>query len=356
MFFWIVFSQPVHRQIYRLFGKGKACLLDIDQLKWEGAYALIKGVLVLAMLSRILLAGLTLAVVGASMVKPKRRKPKRMGSLQLNGHRLIVGDGTVLPLMRWSTEEEPRAIILGLHGYGDYRRAFRLAGPWFTGYGLELLAYDQRGFGDTASRGEWPGAEALIEDFADVVSILRISYPDLPLHVIGESMGGAVALAGLASGQVEGVDRLIVAAPGVSGDMPLRQLHDSVLRLAALALPWLAIELRRGGRPWLDPSEAARLADDPLILRELSVGTYEGLIELASIASESLRGALPPTMLLYGELDGTVPRRAIDHLARTLDQEQDEVRYYSDRHHLLIHEADAEIVFGDCLEWLRLID
>ena len=308
------------------------------------------------MLSRILLAGLTLAVVGASMVKPKRRMSKRTGALQLNGDRLTVGDGAVLPLMRWPSEGESRAIMLGLHGYGDYRRAFRLVGPWFAERGVELIAYDQRGFGETESRGVWPGADNMIQDFGDTVSILRASYPDLPLYVMGESMGGAVALAGLASGQIDGVDRLIVAAPGVSGDMPLRQLHDSVLRLAALALPWLAIELRRGGRPWLDPSEAARLADDPLILRELSVGTYEGLIDLATIASEHLRGALPPTCLLYGELDGTIPRRAVDDLARALDDPEDDIRYYPDRHHLLLHEADADVVFGDCLAWLRLVD
>ncbi|MGI9450413.1 MAG: alpha/beta hydrolase [Geminicoccaceae bacterium] len=307
------------------------------------------------MLSRILLAGLTLAVVGASMVKPKRRRSKRMGALQLNGDSVTVGDGAILPLMRWPTEGEPRAIMLGLHAYGDYRRAFRLAGPWFAEHGVELMAYDQRGFGETASRGVWPGADELIQDFGDTVAILRASFPDLPLYVIGESMGGAVALAGLASGEVVGVDRLIVGAPGVSGDMPLRQLHDSVLRLAALALPWLAIELRRGGRPWLDPSEAARLADDPLILRELSVGTYEGLIDLATIASDHLRGALPPTFLLYGELDGTIPRRAVDDLARALN-DQDDFRYYPDRHHLLFHEADSDVVFADCLKWLRLID
>ena len=150
-----------------------------------------------------------------------------------------------------------------------------------------------------------------------------------------------------------GVDKLMVASPGVRGDMPLRQLHDSVLRLASLALPWLAIELKRGGRPWLDPSEAARLADDPLILRELSVGTYEGLVDLATMASAAARGELPPTFLLYGELDGTIPRRAIDDLARTLD-ERDEVRYYPDRHHLLLHEAYVEPLLEDCLNWLNV--
>ncbi len=285
------------------------------------------------------------------MVKPRRHATERTGARRLDKDHLIVGDGAKLPIMRWPANPAPRAIMLGLHGYGDYRRSFRLAGPWFAARGVEMIAYDQRGFGETASRGVWPGPDNLIQDFGDAVACLRDAYPRLPIHVLGESMGAAVALAGLGSGEVVGVDRLIAAAPGVRGDMPLRQLHDSVLRLAALALPWLAIELRRGGRPWLEPGEAARLADDPLILRELSIGTYEGLIDLATIASAATRGDLPPTLLLYGELDGTIPRRAVDDLARTLD-DRDDIRYYPDRHHLLLHEADSDAIFADCLNWL----
>lgn len=251
----------------------------------------------MALLSRVLLAGLTLAVVGASMVKPKRRSALRSGRVHLDGDRLTVGDGVVLPAMRWPAKTGPHAVVLALHAYGDYRRSFRLAGPWFAAKGMELIAYDQRGFGETGSRGIWPGADDLIQDFGDAVAAIGAAFPDLPIYVLGESMGAAVALTALASGEVVGVDKLMVAAPGLRGDMPLGQLHDSVLRLAALALPWLAVELRRGGRPWLDPSEAARLADDPLILRKLSVGTYEGLVDLATMASAAVRGALPPTSL-----------------------------------------------------------
>lgn len=304
------------------------------------------------LLSRVLLAGLTLAVVGASMVKPKRRSARRSGKVYLDGDRLTVGDGTVLPAIRWPAKIGPKGVILALHAYGDYRRSFRLVGPWFSAKGMEVIAYDQRGFGETPSRGTWPGPDNLIHDFRDAVTAIQTSFPNVPIYVLGESMGAAVALAGLASGEVEGVDKLIVAAPGVRGDMPLRQLHDSVLRLASLALPWLAVELRRGGRPWLDPSEAARLADDPLILRELSVGTYEGLVDLATMASATVRGDLPPTLLLYGELDGTIPRRAVDDLARSLD-DRDTIRYYPDRHHLLLHEADAETLFEDCMKWIE---
>jgi hypothetical protein len=29
------------------------------------------------------------------------------------------------------------------------------------------------------------------------------------------------------------------------------------------------------------------------------------------------------------------------------------LRIYPERHHLLLHEADAEAVFADCLAWLQ---
>jgi acylglycerol lipase len=304
------------------------------------------------LLSRVLLAGLTVALVAGSLVRPRPAPTPRVHAPKLDQDRLIMGDGTRVPLAVWRPNEAPRAIVLGLHGYGDYRQAFATAGRWLSARGIALLAYDQRGFGETATRGQWPGAEALVQDLADAVEALRAEEPKLPLIVLGESMGGSVALAGLASGRVASVDRLILAAPGVrASDMPLRQLHDLALRLGALALPWLAVELRRGARPWLAPEESARLADDPLILRELSVGTYDGLIELANLASAQPEVELPPTLLLYGELDATIPKAAIEDLAERLG-EQATLRLYPERHHLLLHELNSDELLAEWLDWL----
>jgi alpha-beta hydrolase superfamily lysophospholipase len=303
-------------------------------------------------LSRVVLAGLTVALIAGSALRPREIRRRRYGLPALTAGALVTGDGEQLPLISWLPDRSPAALILGLHGYGDYRRAFDLAGPWLAARGVALYAYDQRGFGETRARGYWAGADTLIDDCADAVRVLRAAHPEIPLVVLGESMGGAVALAGIGGGAVVGVDRLIVAAPAVRGGVPLRQLHDLALRVASLALPWLAVELRRGGRPWLDPQESSRLADDPLILRQLSVGTYDGLIELTNRATAYPGSALPPTLLLYGELDRTIPRVAIDHLAARLG-DQGTLRLYPERHHLLLHETDAQAVFTDCLAWLR---
>jgi acylglycerol lipase len=309
------------------------------------------------LLTRLFLAGVTVSLAAVALAASRPRveralRPRRVAPA-LHDDAVIAGDGVRLPLTSW-LPEEPAAIMLGLHGYGDYRRAFRLAGPWLAARRIALFAYDQRGFGESESRGLWPGAAELIQDLAEAVLLLRERYPALPLYVLGESMGGAVALAGLGQGKVAGVDRLLLAAPAVRGRVPLRELHDLALRLGALALPWLAVALRRGARPWLEPGEAARLADDPLILREISVSAYDGLIELANQASDDPAAPLPPTLLLYGELDTTIPRVAIDDL--TLRHDNLTTKLYPEHHHLLLHEKDVDAVLEDCLAWLALAE
>jgi alpha-beta hydrolase superfamily lysophospholipase len=302
------------------------------------------------LLSRVFLAGLTVAMAAAILAAPPRPRLRPRGHAPaMLDDALIAGDGVRLPMNLWRPNDPPEAIVLGLHGYGDYRRAFRLAGPWFGARRIALYAYDQRGFGETDTRGRWPGALDLTQDLVEAIGLLRARHPDLPLILLGESMGGAVALAALGQG-LTSVDRLILAAPAVRGGIALRQVHDLALRLGALALPWLAVALRRGARPWLEPGEASRLADDPLILRHISLGTYDGLIELATQASADPATPMPPTLLLYGELDATIPRVAIDDLAGRLDGVT--VKLYPERHHLLLHETTADPVFADCLAWL----
>src|SRR5437868_4746037 len=45
---------------------------------------------------------------------------------QLLGDRYVAADGTALPLATWPAVDrhKPGAVIVGLHGFGDYRDAF----------------------------------------------------------------------------------------------------------------------------------------------------------------------------------------------------------------------------------------
>ena len=59
---------------------------------------------------------------------------------------------------------KPKAVILGLHGFGDYRKAWDEPAQIWAKDGITTYSYDQRGFGGSPTRGRWPGTEALVDD------------------------------------------------------------------------------------------------------------------------------------------------------------------------------------------------
>ena len=63
---------------------------------------------------------------------------------ELRADGLVASDGAVLPLRRWGPKADPRAVVLALHGFNDYSRAFAEPAQAFTAarivtYALSLI-------------------------------------------------------------------------------------------------------------------------------------------------------------------------------------------------------------------------
>ena len=86
-------------------------------------------------------------LAGPRRARRRGRACRRRRSIPIG---VITGDGVRLPLaLLVSPRASSAALVLGLHGYGDYRQSFAALGPWLAARGLALAAYDQRGFGET---------------------------------------------------------------------------------------------------------------------------------------------------------------------------------------------------------------
>ena len=109
--------------------------------------------------------------------------------------RVKASDAQIIPLRLWGKQDTPSAIILCIHGFSDYARGFghMLAALDIANASL-MMAFDQRGFGETASRGRWAGHDVMISDLHDVLLYIGDRYPGLPIHIVGESMGAALLL------------------------------------------------------------------------------------------------------------------------------------------------------------------
>ena len=110
---------------------------------------------------------------------------------------LTTADRARLFLRTWTPKKSPRAILVALHGFNDYSNAFADAGVYWSSRGIMVYAYDQRGFGSNEQAGQWPGVDTLVNDLAQALHVIAATHPNRPIYLIGESMGGAVAMTAL---------------------------------------------------------------------------------------------------------------------------------------------------------------
>lgn len=264
----------------------------------------------------------------------------------------IVGTET-LALSQWGPAgDNPKAVILALHGFGDYGPStFEAAAQYWATQGILVYAYDHRGFGRNESRAQWPSAGRLIDDFADVAAALRARHADVPLYALGHSMGGGIALAGVGEGV--DVDGLILAAPAVWGGENLNLAYRSAAWTGALFAP----EKRWSGEGIVriqatDNIEALRaMGRDEFILGRPSSREFMGLIRLMDRAVAAAPHVAPPTLMLYGEKDQVTPKRPVMAAYDALPHDKT-LQLYPEGWHLLFRDLQAQTVYRDVAAWV----
>ncbi len=178
-------------------------------------------------------------------------------------------DSLALGLQSWEAKA-PKAVIVALHGMNDYANAFAMPGAWLAERGVTTYAYDQRGFGRSPNPGLWAGEDALAADACDAVAFARSRHPGVPVFLLGESMGGAVAIAAMMDAEPAQADGVILVAPAVWGWSSLPWSYQATLWIGAHTVPWAEVRPPRGLK--ISPSDNIEmlraLARDPRRARD----------------------------------------------------------------------------------------
>ncbi len=278
--------------------------------------------------------------------------PVRQATLTSNS--VIATDAARLPLRAFEAED-PKAIILGVHGFNDYSRAFEMPGLWFAERGITFYAYDQRGFGEAPAHGKWAGVDVLVNDLRSVASLLSVRHPNVPLYIVGTSMGGAVTLSAAADEGLA-VDGLVLAAPAVWGWSNMNLLYRSMLWAAAHTAPQYSLTGEGLGRWPSDNQEMLRRNfHDPLIIKETRIDSIYGLVDMMDEAYLSIEKVRVPVLLLYGERDEIVPRASIDSIKTRFENDLT-IKEYPDGWHMLLRDLQREVVWRDIEAWIRQVE
>lgn len=145
------------------------------------------------------LGGLMLPLGGCTNVflQPDRvlwATPDKVGA-KWEEARFKSADGTDLTGLWFPSAKGPaKAVVVQFHGNGQNMTAHFLYVYWLALEGYDVLAFDYRGYGASGGTKSMAGS---VDDGAAALAYARGKAPGKPLVVIGQSLGGTLALAAL---------------------------------------------------------------------------------------------------------------------------------------------------------------
>lgn len=254
-------------------------------------------------------------------------------------------DGTKL-FVRRDIPDMPKAIVLIVHGLCEHQGRYDDMVRALNDTGIGVYRFDHRGHGRSeGERTYFASWDEPIDDTNAVLDLAIEQNPDLPIFLIGHSMGGyAVAGHGLKyPGRVDGV----VASGAVVYD-PLRFFAN----MPSGQDPHTRLPNELGeGVCSVKAVRDAYAADDhnsPTFTVGLCYAIRDGLAHIA----ENIGSYREPILLLHGEKDSLVSPRDSMTMFENISSEDRQLKIYGNLFHEIFNEYARDEVIQDVNRWI----
>jgi len=292
--------------------------------------------------------------------------------------------GATLNLYSRTATGEARGVVQISHGLAEHAARYGHFAEFLSPRGFHCFAHDHRGHGFTRAPdaplgtfGEKDGAAKVIADMAAVNGLIESEHPNLPIIVLGHSMGGLIALDFLGKHPTGARAAAIWNAnfsAGLAGRLALALLSWERFRLGSDApsrfLPKLTFEAWGNRMPdfrtpfdWLsrDPQEVDKYVADPLCGWNASVSMWRDVFSFALGGPNGLaavRRDLPFSLVGGSDDPATAGGKAVADLERRLSAKgfsNLETRIYGETRHESLNEVNRNVIMADFADWAKRV-
>jgi len=263
-------------------------------------------------------------------------------------------DGDNIAVQDWPLESgQPlRAVVILIHGLGEHAGRYEQLAGRLNDWGFAVRGYDQFGHGESGgARGGLPTETRLLDDLADIVDSSRARMePEIPLILLGHSLGGLVAARFVALA-LRPIDGLVLSSPAL--DLGL----GFVNKLLLAVLPRIAPNWRVGNRlnPALishDPAVVAAYCADKLVHDRISGRLARFIADTGPATLTRAASWQVPTLLLYAGADKLVNPAGSRAFAAVAPKSVVSARCFEGLYHEIFNELEAQAVFDELKQWL----
>jgi acylglycerol lipase len=267
----------------------------------------------------------------------------------------LAADGVRLFYQRW-LPEETRAVLVIAHGLGEHSGRYTNVIDALAGRGIAVAALDHRGHGKSGGLrghlGAWSWYVRDLERFID--EVIRPAHPDLPLLLLGHSMGGPIAQL-FALGRPTELAGLILSSSACIPTVDAPAVKKAAARLLSRAMP--ALSMSSGLDPAqisTDPAVVARYVEDPLVHDRVTPRWYTEFVAAGAECLARARELSLPLLVFHGGGDLIVSpesSRRIHAAAASTDKTHHE---YDGLYHETMNEVAGKrgLVLDQLRDWI----
>jgi alpha-beta hydrolase superfamily lysophospholipase len=266
--------------------------------------------------------------------------------------RISGARGVELYWQGWLPDGPPSGVLLVCHGLGEHAARYRNVVEALRPDGWAVYGLDHRGHGrSTGRRAHLDAYPDWLSDFDAFRREVVARHPDLPVFLLGHSMGGQIALA-YALEHPDDLSGLVLSAPALASDqVPAAAIP--VLRLLARVGPGLrpaGIDVTRISK---DPDVVTAYRADPLVHQgKPTLGLMSALFDGFGRLVDAAPGLRMPLLLQHGELDALTDPAGTRALAAAAGSEDLTVRWYDGLWHEIYNEPERDRPLADLRDWL----
>ncbi len=236
--------------------------------------------------------------------------------------------------------------MLLVHGLGEHSARYEHVGDVLSDAGYDVLGYDQRGFGESGGRRAFVlEFDEYTDDVAALVAERRVL--DVPLVLIGHSLGGLVVTRYLLSNQPQ-PDLAVLSAPALDADIPTWQKR--ALPFVSRVAPKLHMKSDFDGSVLSrDVDVQAAYNHDPLRVSGATAALGGQVLAAIDYVKAHLDRLSVPTYVLHGADDALVPATASEQVGELALVTR---RVWPGLLHECLNEPEWREVLDEILAWL----
>ena len=308
--------------------------------------------------------------------------------MQLEQSRITAQDGQSIMVLHWRPDPSKgraktplRGVVQISHGMAEHCARYAYLAERLAEAGFATVAHDHRGHGmNKGGRkghyGDEEGWTKVIDDLASVRAFAVEHYPDLPIFLLGHSMGSFISLGMLERKRppytgviLSGSDftpplKFKLAQPIARAERALFGAGGRSPVMSFLSFGSFNKDFKPKRTPfdWLsrDPAQVDRYINDPLCgfdcTNQLWVDLLEGLAETFS-AQGLKRLEDRPYYLFAGDKDPVGQRGqgvlALTNALKKAGIHDVTTRLYAEGRHEMLNESNRDEVIGDLIIWIN---